>query len=660
MTFAFLLALTATAGGVVATYLYDDEASLPARLCAGVVVGFSALALVGFVLASLFGLSPLSLLLAGLLVASPLALLMDPSRRARVGADFQTTARWAGGALLNPDRRTFVTLTFYECMALMLWFVFARALFEKPDGLYTGILNNYGDLPFHIAIITGFAYGDNFPPQDPIFAGARFTYPFLMDFLTAMLVRSGAGLRDALLLTNFPIALALVGLLHRWAWLLTRDRIAALLTPLLVLLNGGLGWWLLVQDMRQNEHGLLAVLGRLTHDYTIISGTVWRFGNVVTLLLVTQRSILLGLPLAIIVFTLWWQATQEREEKGLQAAPTAATLSPLRQWPLCPATRRMIVAGALAGQLPLVHGHSFAVVLMVGAAMALLSGRRQEWIAFFGTALIVAVPELAWMRHQSAIHAASFFGWHFGWDRGDENFFVFWLENTGLFIPLIAAALLGRVTRGRRANYIVIPANMATWLNRRKDSLVSRPLLLFYAPFLLCFLVPNLVKLAPWVWDNIKVLIYWYIASVPLVALWLARQWRNNGGRRAAAVALTLSLTLAGGLDMWRIVSNASEYREFDTDQMALARIIRQDTAPHALILHAPIHNHPVYLTGRRSLMGFPGHVWTHGIDLDPRENDIRRMYAGGPDAAALMARYGVQYVVVSPLERGLSRSDNA
>ena len=27
-----------------------------------------------------------------------------------------------------------------------MWLVFARAIFEKPDGIYTGVLNNYGDL----------------------------------------------------------------------------------------------------------------------------------------------------------------------------------------------------------------------------------------------------------------------------------------------------------------------------------------------------------------------------------------------------------------------------------------------------------------------------------------------------------------------------------
>jgi hypothetical protein len=57
--------------------------------------------------------------------------------------------------------------------------------------------------------------------------------------------------------------------------------------------------------------------------------------------------------------------------------------------------------------------------------------------------------------------------------------------------------------------------------------------------------------------------------------------------------------------------------------------------------------------------MGYPGHVWSHGLDPGPREVDIRRIYAGGPDAATLLGRYGIEYVVVGPPElTGLSANE--
>src|SRR4029077_9597677 len=73
--------------------------------------------------------------------------------------------------------------------------VYDRAMFERPDGIYTGVDHNFGDLPFHVGVICGFTEGQNLPPEHPELAGARLTYPFLVDFLSAMLVRAGIGLR---------------------------------------------------------------------------------------------------------------------------------------------------------------------------------------------------------------------------------------------------------------------------------------------------------------------------------------------------------------------------------------------------------------------------------------------------------------------------------
>jgi uncharacterized membrane protein len=61
-----------------------------------------------------------------------------------------------------------------------------------------------------------------------------------------------------------------------------------------------------------------------------------------------------------------------------------------------------------------------------------------------------------------------------------------------------------------------------------------------------------------------------------------------------------------------------------------------------------------VLLTGRRSLLGYPGHIWTHGLDFVPRQADIRLIYSGAPGAAELLARHGVEYAVVGPLERNM------
>jgi hypothetical protein len=660
MLFPLALALIAIAGGGAVTYLFDEDAPVQARLCMGACIGFAALGLFGFILASFFGLTPVTLLLTAAAVASPLLLLMGGKHREAALADFHMAARDARRALLHPTLRPTVHLVFYALTALLLWFVFERAMMERPDGIYTGVQNNYGDLPFHLSIITGFSDGANFPPEDPTFAGARFTYPFLTDFIAACFVRAGASLRQAMLLENFVLALSFVGILHRFTMKLTRDWIAGLIAPMLVLFSGGLGWWHLLKDARRAEQGIFDILLNLQQQYTITPDTGYRWGNSLTTLLIPQRGILLGFPLALIVFTVWWTSLEKGEEgkaegksrkvKGKRKAESrlnnkrpsnneqpSASLSPFPFLRL-PFVRRMAVAGAVAGLLPLVHAHSFVVVMGVGAGVALLAGLKdwRAWAAFFAVALIIAAPQMWWATRGSAVSAGDFFGWHLGWDSGEENVFKFWFKNTGLLIPLIFVALL--------------------WGRGKKEGgryLVPRRLLLFYLPFTLCFIIPNFIKLAPWVWDNIKVIFYWFIASAPLVALLLARLLRQRAWPlRAVAIGLLLMLTLSGMLDVWSVASGAAEFRIFDAGGVRFAQLVKRETRPRATILHEPTFDTPIFLTGRRSVMGYPGHISSHGIEYLGRLGEIRKIYAGAPEAESLLKKYGIEYVVAGPHEQ--------
>ena len=666
MILSLALALLAAVGGALATYAYDEGASLSTRLCSGACVGLAAFGLIGFILASFIGLTPLAIGIAAVVVTAPTALLLKPTHRGQIQGDLAATLGALRRATLNPSRETVAYFCYWAIATLLLWQIFNLAMLELPEGIYTCVRNNFGDLPFHVSVITGFAHGNNFPPEDPTYAGVRFTYPFLTDFISAMFVRCGAGLRGSMFIENFIVALAFVGVLHRWAWEMLRDRLAALLTPLLVLLNGGFGWLLLFSDFK-NQKGA-GVLEHLRSSFTI-GDSGWRWGNAFSTLLVTQRGMLLGLPLAVIVFTQWWvsQNIEEKgkkegkskkakgkkaklKEEGIKAPSTSSPLPP--SFFLLPSVRRMIAAGFVAGLLPLVHAHSFVVVMAMGACLALLQRRWPESIVFAAVASLIALPQMWWSTRGSAVSASTFFGWEFGWDHGTENPIWFWFKNTGLFIPAIVAALL--------------------W--RGKKPLVSRRLLLFYLPFTLCFIVPNVVKLAPWIWDNVKVLFYWWLASAPLVALLVSRLWHEGSIRRGLSIALFVCITLAGALDVGVIVSRSEayktfyrqfldestieqffvsgQYQVFDRNGLEFAELVKQQTRPRSLLVHAPVHNTPIFLTGRRSLMGYPGHIWTHGLEFREREAEIKRIYSGAPDAESLIRKYSIEYAVVGPLER--------
>jgi hypothetical protein len=52
--------------------------------------------------------------------------------------------------------------------------------------------------------------------------------------------------------------------------------------PLLVLLNGGLGWTQLFTKAGTNEGGLWGVLMDLPPSFTVVPETTWRWGNAIS------------------------------------------------------------------------------------------------------------------------------------------------------------------------------------------------------------------------------------------------------------------------------------------------------------------------------------------------------------------------------------------
>src|SRR5260370_168697 len=400
------------------------------RLCAGTCTGLALLATVGFIAASFLGLNTDSSGIAVGMVSLPWFLLLRTCCRSQVVSDLVETWQGIKQAILHPAGAATGYAIFYISVAVLLGVIFGHVMFQRPDGIYTGFTNNLGDLPFHLQIISSFAHGQNFPPEDPAFSGVRFAYPFVSDVLTAMLVRSGASLIFAMWIQNFALGLALVGMMHYWTLQLTRDRLAGVIAPLLVLLSGGLGWWLLFGDAQASDSGLVGVLQHLPRDYTIAGDTIWRWGNSLTTLFIPQRSILFGVPLAVFIFSQWWLALNDGEEnqpawqalastdsgtrkkpetKNWEAAsvttpastPKRASSKATKARPCGEATavavhpgveaenvlvlkaeeiaspasgvrRRMIAAGVFARMLPLVHAHSFIVVMGMAGCLALL------------------------------------------------------------------------------------------------------------------------------------------------------------------------------------------------------------------------------------------------------------------------------------------------
>ena len=298
----------------------------------------------------------------------------------------------------------------------------------------------------------------------------------------------------------------------------------------------------------------------------------------------------------------------------------------------------------LAGTLPLIHLHSLIVLFVVGVFVFILQPEKwREWIAFGVGVSIIAIPELAWAMTGSATDAKEFIAYNFGWEAGEENFLWFWIKNTGIFFPFLIFGIYLAFTQSK-----IKPEEK----QKTQHSALGTQHLFFYLPFFFCFVVSNMMKLAPWQWDNIKVLIYWFVGSLPFVTAGLIWLFNKDKFLKAFAVVCFFILILSGALDVWRTVSGQINNNVFNADALRIAERIKQTTEPDALFANAPTYNSPVVLSGRLSLMRYVGHLTSYGIDFKDRENDLKRIYAGDRAAEILIRKYGIDYIIVTPEER--------
>jgi hypothetical protein len=620
----FLAACAAAGFGI--TYLAGVALNLEERIAFGVVLGAMAVALASFVISLIARDVTVWTVSLGLFVAIPLGLFSVAASRSQLAADWRDAGeRWR--APLSTSTHPWPLLAVVlVCGAWMVHFLH-QAWVYTSSGLYAGYVNIWGDWAAHLTFAGSFAYGRNFPPEFPIDTGQRLGYPFMIDFFAAGLVPLGSSLTSALTATSGMLGLAFPAVLYLAAKRFSGDRLAAAIAVFVFVLSGGLGFAMLAGDIQKSG---LAALAHLPREYTLNRTITLEWLNPVLAYLVPQRSTLFGFSLALIVLVVIWLAL--REHAGRPA---------------------FAFAGVVAGFMPVFHVHAFGTVVAL-SFFWMLFRRRAHWWWFFVPALVIGVPILLWLlppantsicgNDPSVFGLCIVPGWLAPGDLQRDghllaslNFFWFWIENTSLLIPLMIAA---HALRGWFAT------DFPKW----------------FLPMWLWFLVPNLIVLQPWIWDNTKFFIFWTLLGSVLVGGVLAGMFRRGRVSAYAAAAMLVLLCLSGTLDLVRASDFAVSSVQFtDVDGLRVAEWVRQHTSPTARFVVADEHNSPIpTLAGRRVLIGYPGWLWTYGLpDYTQKGADNKLILAGDPSTPELVRKYGIDYVMLGPQEisRGASRA---
>ena len=515
------------------------------------------------------------------------------------------------------ERLMAVLLCFFALIYVPLFD--SHMLRQGPDGgLYSGGDSALYDTPFHSALATSFAYGQNFPPIYTAFPPARLLYPCLPDFLTAILLLLGLDLHAALVMTAVPLALALTGLFFCFALRLStmalpvsasggndkRRLWAAGIATLLFFFNGGLGFVYFFMDWRASGRSIADFMAASNVNYTSNPAHHLAWPNIITDMLLPQRTSLFGLALGLIIvssFAVVW--SEGRDGKSWSGS------------------RILLAAGVAAGLLPYFHSHSYLTVGLISLLLFIFRPAR-VWLLFWIPAILLAIPELiAVLRH---IDATGFVRFLPGWRGHDEpNWLLFWILNFGL------------------PGLLFIPA----WLTAARTSRW------FYLAFVIVLLLALLVVLSPNDYDNLKLMYYWSAATSVFIGVWLARFLTGNVFNRGLAALIVVGCTLSGALAV--SYEGRTVKQVFSRDAIAAAEFVKNNTVPHSIFLTAPSFHHPVLsLAGRAVVRGPTSWLWSHGYPFVEREADVRAIYRGRDDALELLRYYRVDYIYLGEHER--------
>ena len=541
---------------------------------------------------------------------------------------------------------------------LAFYLVWTHDLLPDPDGsLHTGQAT-YGDLSLHLSIITSLRNA-SFPADYAIMPGNLLSYPFLTDSFTTSFMLGGLSLRGALLVSSLlMLALVFVGyvlLCQR----LCKTKPGMVLAVLLFFLNGGFGFVyildMLYVPLGVYENGELArnalqaetgLIDRLT---TVLAGGSWyqtptnhaefdtynlRWSNVIADMLIPQRTTMGGW--SMLMPCLWLLTdTVLSAGKRLEAEDGGRRVN----------LRQVLVLGAMAGALPMVHTHSFAALAFCSFGMLLYSLRPilkakawdclKAWAIYAAVAAALALPQLFTWTFAQAFKTTegtgSFITFHFNWvnrygDGLKDSYLWFYLKNVGLPFVLILLSLFERDRRSR----------------------------LLYSGAFVIFILAELIRFQPNEYDNNKLFYVWYMLCAPVAADFAVDLYRRLKGVRArgllAAVCLVICF-LSGGLSIAH--ECASDWQLYSAEDVETAQYIEENLPEHAVFMTGRQHLNPVSsLAGRTIVCGPNLWLYYHGLSTTERDRDIAAFYQAPEERGDILEKYGVRYILVSGWER--------
>jgi len=489
----------------------------------------------------------------------------------------------------------------------LLFLVFAVRVFSQVIFVQDGTIkvlspNNLGDICLHLTHINFLATNPHYWPENPIYAFDKLRYPIGIDIFNAELKLIGIDANLGIILVAFLGSLLTLRALFLFGG---PFGVAAFL------FNGGLVGFLIFQSWQ-------------LQDYQ--ADVAWK--SIPLALFVTQRGLLYAIPAGLILITHW--------RRTLDSQTDRPHLPFWGEW-------------LLYCTMPLFHLHTFIFLSFLLLWWFLFGnpnwrGHLIRLVVFslipatffvYGVTGFGKTNALAWEPGWTAVAEAHEYWQHYWWFRQVPHGLqvpTVWLLNFGFLLPLTIALLI----------YLCVPRGIDVWRTRFRMRQILLPSL---AMFILC----AFVRFAPWDWDNTKLFFWAYMLM--MVAIWEMFLSRWHPLLRVPVFFLLFFsglVSLVGGLapneDNGYAIGQQAEWTEV-ADAL-------KDFSPKAVFAAYPTYNQPALVAGHRVVLGFPGHLWSHGLEYRSEAALLDKLMLGEPGWEPLCQQLKVDYLFWGRLEQ--------
>jgi uncharacterized membrane protein len=292
-----------------------------------------------------------------------------------------------------------------------------------------------------------------------------------------------------------------------------------------------------------------------------------------------------------------------------------------------------VIAGLLAGTLPIAHMHSFIAVVLITGIICLTHYKNYKKLLYFVVPAGILSNALFFNFVAGGIENPNFMKISIGW-TSEKNLFSWmnmWWDVWGIMIPVAIYSLI------------------KLYKNKKTKQTAK-----YFFGFFAIFILANIITFQPIEWDNTKLFAWAYLGFSLLAANLIVDLWKKKKNiAKVIAVVTLIMLSSTGVLELIRLQRfDKNTHMMISNQEMMFVEKVTENTNTDDIFLTASTHNHPIQMWGTRSIvLGYKSWVLNFGFDYKEREIDIRSIYKNPEFSSQLIAKYDIDYIVVGPDE---------